>query len=150
MGARIPLGIRLQKQADEAASEFRLFDARGNTEYGGTNLLSACACTFVFAGLGLTVGAGAVSLYACSHRSFMSHLWQQQIQSGREKEERSLSMNEDEEDAGNHRRSAAVGWCVVGSMVAITLSGSANHSILWMILHGICSWFYVIYYAYLR
>jgi hypothetical protein len=59
-------------------------------------------------------------------------------------------MNEDEEDAGNHGRSAGVGLWGFGSMVAITLSWSANHSILWMILHGICSWFYVLYYAYLR
>jgi len=34
-----------------------------------------------------------------------------------------------------------------GSALAITLSWTANHSILWAILHGIFSWFYVIYYA---
>jgi len=44
-------------------------------------------------------------------------------------------------------RSAGVGVWGLGSMLAITLSWSANHSIVWMILHGICSWFYVIYYA---
>ncbi len=59
-------------------------------------------------------------------------------------------MNEDEEDEGNHGRSAGVGLWGFGSMVAITLSWSANHSILWMILHGICSWFYVIYFALTR
>lgn len=34
-----------------------------------------------------------------------------------------------------------------GSAVAITISWSVNHSILWAILHGIFSWFYVIYFA---
>lgn len=42
----------LQKQADESASEFRFCDARENAEYCATSLLSGCACTFVFAGLG--------------------------------------------------------------------------------------------------
>ncbi len=32
-------------------------------------------------------------------------------------------------------------------MLAITISWSLNHSILWMILHGIFSWFYIIYYT---
>ncbi len=32
-------------------------------------------------------------------------------------------------------------------MLAVTLSWSVHHSILWMILHGILSWFYVIYFA---
>jgi hypothetical protein len=44
-------------------------------------------------------------------------------------------------------RSAGVGVWGFGSMLSITLSWSVNHSIVWMILHGICSWFYVIYYA---
>lgn len=34
-----------------------------------------------------------------------------------------------------------------GSALAITISWSANHSILWAMLHGLFSWFYVIYYA---
>ncbi len=34
-----------------------------------------------------------------------------------------------------------------GSALAIAISYTANKSILWAILHGICSWFYVIYYA---
>jgi hypothetical protein len=59
-------------------------------------------------------------------------------------------MNEHEQDAGNHGRSAGVGLWGFGSMVAITMPWSANHSILWMIVRGICSWSYVIYYAYLR
>jgi hypothetical protein len=44
-------------------------------------------------------------------------------------------------------RSAGVGAWGFGSILAITLSWSVNHSIVWMIVHGILSWFYVIYYA---
>ena len=34
-----------------------------------------------------------------------------------------------------------------GSALAITISWSANQSILWAIVHGFLSWIYVIYYA---
>lgn len=34
-----------------------------------------------------------------------------------------------------------------GSTLATCISWSMNHSILWAILHGLFSWFYVIYYA---
>ena len=34
-----------------------------------------------------------------------------------------------------------------GCALAITMSWSANKSILWACLHGILSWFYVVYYA---
>ncbi|HET7186624.1 MAG TPA: hypothetical protein VFI52_00655 [Gemmatimonadaceae bacterium] len=37
-----------------------------------------------------------------------------------------------------------------GSALAITISWSQHHSILWAILHGIFSWFYVIWYALTR
>ena len=37
-----------------------------------------------------------------------------------------------------------------GTALAIAISWSTNHSILWAILHGIFSWFYVIYYAVTR
>ena len=47
----------------------------------------------------------------------------------------------------NRGGSAGIGLWGFGSMLAITISWSANHAILWMILHGILSWFYVIYYA---
>ncbi len=33
-----------------------------------------------------------------------------------------------------------------GSALAITISWSVNHSILWAIVHGVFSWLYVIYY----
>lgn len=34
-----------------------------------------------------------------------------------------------------------------GCILAITISWSVNHSIWWAILHGFCSWLYVIYFA---
>ena len=40
--------------------------------------------------------------------------------------------------------SAGIGF---GAALAITMSFTTNHSILWAILHGICSWLYVIYRA---
>ena len=36
---------------------------------------------------------------------------------------------------------------VIGSALAITISWSLNHSIWWEIIHGIMSWFYIIFYA---
>jgi hypothetical protein len=38
----------------------------------------------------------------------------------------------------------------LGSAIAVAISWSANKSIIWAILHGIFSWFYVIYYAVTR
>lgn len=37
--------------------------------------------------------------------------------------------------------SAGIG---IGTVIAVVLSWSTNHSLLWAILHGICGWFYVI------
>jgi len=36
----------------------------------------------------------------------------------------------------------------LGSVIAVVISWSINHSIWWCILHGIFGWFYVIYYAF--
>ena len=44
----------------------------------------------------------------------------------------------------NTAAQAGIGF---GSALAITISWSANHSILWAILHGLFGWLYVIYYA---
>ncbi len=33
-----------------------------------------------------------------------------------------------------------------GTALAIVISWTANHSILWAIIHGLLSWLYVIYY----
>ncbi len=43
--------------------------------------------------------------------------------------------------------SSGVGF---GSALAITISWSQWHSILWAILHGICSWLYVVYFWWTR
>ena len=45
------------------------------------------------------------------------------------------------------RSTAAKAGIGFGSALAITISWSANHSILWAILHGFFGWLYVIYYA---
>jgi len=37
-----------------------------------------------------------------------------------------------------------------GSALSIAISWSVNKSIFWAIVHGILSWFYVIYYAITR
>ena len=44
-------------------------------------------------------------------------------------------------------RSAAKAGIGFGTALAIAISWSANKSILWAIVHGLLSWFYVIYYA---
>jgi hypothetical protein len=41
-------------------------------------------------------------------------------------------------------RDAGIG---MGCALAMILSYAKWHSITWAILHGICSWFYVIYFA---
>lgn len=47
----------------------------------------------------------------------------------------------------NSTISAGIG---MGTALAMTISWSVNKSILWAILHGIFSWFYVIYFAVVR
>ena len=44
-------------------------------------------------------------------------------------------------------RASAYAGIGIGSGMAMVLSFQLNHSIFWMILHGVCSWFYVIYRA---
>ncbi|MDZ7657855.1 hypothetical protein [Fodinibius sp.] len=39
------------------------------------------------------------------------------------------------------------GGITLGTVLAVTISWSVNKSILWAIVHGLFSWFYVIYYA---
>ena len=36
----------------------------------------------------------------------------------------------------------------LGQAIAVAISWSINHSLLWVILHGVLGWFYVIYYAF--
>lgn len=46
----------------------------------------------------------------------------------------------------SRRNDAAKAGIGFGVALAITISWTANHSILWAIVHGVLSWFYVIYY----
>jgi len=46
-----------------------------------------------------------------------------------------------------HSTTAATAGIGFGTALAITISWSVNKSILWAIIHGIFSWFYVIYFA---
>ena len=39
---------------------------------------------------------------------------------------------------------------IASSALAIAISYTANHSILWAIIHGILGWLYVIYFALFR
>lgn len=48
---------------------------------------------------------------------------------------------------GNDAAKAGIG---LGSAIAVAISWSLNKSIFWAILHGVFSWFYVIYYAFTR
>ena len=48
---------------------------------------------------------------------------------------------------GSHSATAAKAGIGFGTALAIAISWSANKSIVWAIIHGILSWFYVIYYA---
>ena len=35
----------------------------------------------------------------------------------------------------------------LGAVIAVVTSWSRNRSILWAVFHGICGWFYVVYFA---
>ncbi|MFM5924556.1 MAG: hypothetical protein ACKOPG_10260 [Novosphingobium sp.] len=48
------------------------------------------------------------------------------------------------------RNDAARAGIGLGSAIAVAISWSLNKSIFWAILHGVFSWFYVIYYAFTR
>lgn len=41
-------------------------------------------------------------------------------------------------------------FMAAGAPLAMVISWSVNKSILWAMLHGVFSWFYVIYYALVR
>ncbi|WP_169728957.1 hypothetical protein [Desulfatirhabdium butyrativorans] len=38
----------------------------------------------------------------------------------------------------------------IGTVLAIIISWTSNHSVLWAILHGFLGWLYVIYYLLLK
>ena len=49
-----------------------------------------------------------------------------------------------------HTATAAKAGIGFGTALAITISWSVNKSIFWAIVHGIFSWLYVIYFAFLK
>jgi len=49
--------------------------------------------------------------------------------------------------SSSNRGQAARSGITLGTTIAVAISWSLNKSIFWCILHGIFSWFYVIYYA---
>ena len=51
---------------------------------------------------------------------------------------------------GGGRKEVVRGGVGFGSALAIAISWSQHQSILWAIIHGVFSWFYVIYYAFTR
>jgi hypothetical protein len=51
------------------------------------------------------------------------------------------------EHRGVQAAKAGVGF---GTALAITISWSLHHSLLWAIIHGFLSWLYVIYFAFTR
>ena len=50
----------------------------------------------------------------------------------------------------NHGSDAAKAGISLGSAIAVAISWSLNKSIIGAIVHGVFSWFYVIYYAFTR
>lgn len=49
-----------------------------------------------------------------------------------------------------HRKDIIRHGVSFGAALAIAISWSVNKSILWAVIHGVFSWFYVIYYAFTR
>lgn len=43
-----------------------------------------------------------------------------------------------------------IGGFSLGTLIAVALSWGANKSILWAIIHGFFSWFYVIYHLLIK
>ena len=48
------------------------------------------------------------------------------------------------------RGEAARAGIGLGTAIAVVISWAQNQSILWAVIHGFFSWFYVIYYAFTR
>ncbi len=49
-----------------------------------------------------------------------------------------------------HGSGAAKAGIGLGSAIAVAISWSLHKSIVWVIVHGVLSWFYVLYYAFTR
>jgi hypothetical protein len=50
----------------------------------------------------------------------------------------------------DHASSAAKAGISLGSAIAVAISWSVNKSIVWAVIHGVLSWFYVVYFALTR
>ena len=50
----------------------------------------------------------------------------------------------------NNRAGAAQAGIGLGAAIAVAVSWSLHKSILWAVIHGVLSWFYVIYYVITR
>ena len=50
----------------------------------------------------------------------------------------------------NNRSGAAQAGIGLGSAIAVAVSWSLHKSILWAVIHGVLSWFYVIYFMITR
>ncbi len=46
----------------------------------------------------------------------------------------------------SNMRNGFFGGIGLGTIIAVVISWSANHSVIWAIIHGILGWLYVIYY----
>jgi len=57
---------------------------------------------------------------------------------------------DDDDGGGNAYQAAAAGGIGFGSCLAMVISWSLHHSVLWTILHGLLGWFYVVYYLVTR
>ena len=49
-----------------------------------------------------------------------------------------------------HTATAAKAGIGFGTALAITISWSLHKSLFWAIIHGVLSWFYVLYFAFTR
>lgn len=43
------------------------------------------------------------------------------------------------------KTTTASGGIGIGTIIAIILSWTVNHSVFWCVVHALCSWFYVFY-----
>ena len=50
----------------------------------------------------------------------------------------------------SNRSGAAQAGIGLGAAIAVAVSWSLHKSILWAVIHGVLSWFYVIYYVFTR
>ncbi len=84
---------------------------------------------------------------ACSGRALPGgHEWDEDFTASIAKESTILTRaSEVAERRASEVASKSLGF---GAVMAMILSWQLNHSILWMILHGCCSWVYVIYRAF--